>query len=176
MPPQDDRTTAAVGEESLVPTESLGPPEPTNPPDGTPDPADSRSSETGAGLAPSSDPVQAGGWIADRYRLIEPLGEGAHGEVWTAHDRVLGEPVALKWMRFAAGSIPSRIRREITTLRMLRIPGVVHLLDDGIAEGRAFVVMERVDGRPFPGSMAPCPGTPPRWSWAAIADTTFALL
>lgn len=120
--------------------------------------------------------AQPGRVLADRYRLVERLGEGAHGEVWIADDLVLREPLALKWMRSSSGASLPRIRREITTLRMLRIPGVVRLFDDGIEDGRPFLVMERVKGRPFPGDAAPCPESPGRFPWAAIADTTLALL
>ncbi|WP_433928233.1 protein kinase [Sorangium cellulosum] len=114
--------------------------------------------------------------IAGRYRLVERLGAGAHGEVWAADDLVLGGQVAFKWMRRAAGHILSRIRREITTLRMLRVPGVVQLLDDGMEGGRPFLVMERVEGEPFPGSVVLRGGTRRRCSWAALADPTMALL
>ena len=114
--------------------------------------------------APAADPVWPGRVIAGRYRLVARLGVGGHGEVWTADDLVLREPVALKWMRFSAGPLLPRIRREITTLRMLRVPGVVRLLDDGVEGDRPFLVMERVEGSPFPGSAAPRPGTPPRFT------------
>jgi hypothetical protein len=131
--------------------------------------------EDGGGATPPEE-TQPGRILADRYRLVERLGEGAHGEVWTVDDLVLREPLALKWMRSSSGASLPRIRREITTLRMLRIPGVVRLFDDGLEDGRPFLVMERVKGRPFPGDAARCPGSPQRFSWAAIADTTLALL
>ena len=120
--------------------------------------------------------AQPGRIIAGRYRLVERLGVGAHGEVWTADDRVLREPVALKWMGYATGRFQARIRQEITTLRMLRMPGVVRLLDDGVEDGRPFLVMERVEGRPFPGGPELRDGVRVRWTWAELADTTVALL
>lgn len=112
----------------------------------------------------------AGQIIEDRYTLLRHLGHGAHGDVWVAHDRILGEPVALKWMRFVHGKMQARIRREIATLRTLRFPGIVHLIDEGIAEGRPFLVMELINGRPFPGVDEARP------AWSAIAATTLALL
>jgi eukaryotic-like serine/threonine-protein kinase len=114
--------------------------------------------------------------LADRYRLVARLGEGAHGEVWAAEDTVVRKPVALKWMRESGGPALSRIQREITTLRLLRVAGVVRLLDDGIEAGRPFIVMERVLGRPFPGEVAPLPGAHRRFAWAAIERPTLALL
>ncbi|MDI3287815.1 serine/threonine-protein kinase [Polyangium sp. 15x6] len=122
---------------------------------------------------PPSD-TQPGRVLEDRYTLVERLGSGAHGDVWAADDRVLGERIALKWMRVAHGSALARVRREITTLRMLRFPGVVRLIDDGVADGRPFLVMEFVEGRPFPGAE---PGaSTPRLSWQALAIPTLALL
>ncbi|WP_437627889.1 protein kinase domain-containing protein [Sorangium sp. So ce1151] len=126
--------------------------------------------------APALYAALPGRTFAGRYRLVERLGEGSHGEVWTADDLLLGQPVALKWMRYAAGQALARIRREITTLRMLRVPGVVRLLDDGIEGERPFLVMERVEGRPFPGRDAPRGEVTARWTWAALAGPTLALL
>jgi hypothetical protein len=110
--------------------------------------------------------------VARRYLLVERLGAGGHGEVWTAEDRVLGEQVAVKRMRPGGAAEPARVRREIAALRLLALPGVVRLLDEGTEDdGRPFFVMERVEGAPFPGA----PRTP-RWSWSALAERTVALL
>ncbi|WP_437510365.1 protein kinase domain-containing protein [Sorangium sp. So ce1099] len=100
--------------------------------------------------------------LGGRYRLRAPLGRGGHGEVWDADDLVLGERVAIKWL-LRPGPESARVRSEIATLRMLRLPGVVRLLDEGTEGGRPFFVMERVAGAPFPGPLtaatAPTPAT-----------------
>ena len=111
----------------------------------------------------------SGGHVAGRYALVALIGEGAQGEVWEAHDQLRGEVVALKWLREDGDLEPARFRREVAALRLLRLPGVVRLLDDGIHEGRPFVVMDLVRGLPFPGRDAPR-------TWSAIAETTLALL
>jgi serine/threonine protein kinase len=99
----------------------------------------------------AASPAQgSAGVLAGRYRLCTRLGSGAYGEVWAAEDLVLGEQVAIKWL-LRAGPESPQVRSEIGTLRLLRLPGVARLLDEGMAEGRAFFVMERVDGTPFPG-------------------------
>ncbi len=107
--------------------------------------------------------------IADRYRLVELLGSGGHGAVWEARDEVTGEVVAVKLMTDEFSSRPARVRREIAALRLLRLPGVVRLVDEGIDRGRAWLAMERIDGLPFPGRRAPCP-------WPVVAGTVIALL
>lgn len=107
----------------------------------------------------------------NRYQLRRIIGSGGYGDVWEVDDRIVGERVALKWMRVARGSLLPRIRREITTLRLLRFPGVVRLIDDGIADGKPFIVMELVDGKPFPGG-----SSEERASWSTIAGPTLALL
>ncbi|MFT3774510.1 MAG: phosphotransferase [Minicystis sp.] len=143
--------------------------------------------------------------LGGRYRLRAPLGRGGYGEVWDADDLVLGERVALKWL-LRAGPEPARVRSEIAALRMLRLPGVVRLLDEGMEDERPFFVMERVEGSPFPGrsdggsdtptaSLSPDLGAAstisadepapaprklgprvPRRSWEVIAGPTEALL
>lgn len=118
-------------------------------------------------MAPDGD---CGRVIEDRYTLTERLGSGAHGDVWVAHDRILGESIALKWMRSVHGKMQARVRREILTLRSLRYPGIVRFVDEGVADGRPYLVMELVNGRPFPGTDSP------RSSWPTIAGPTLALL
>ncbi|WP_437679926.1 protein kinase domain-containing protein [Sorangium sp. So ce131] len=113
--------------------------------------------------------------IARRYRLTDRLGAGAYGEVWTAQDLVLGRPVALKWMHRSAGASSARVRREIAALRMLRVPGVVQLLDEGVEGDRPFLVMERVEGTPFPGGKTRDAEPPSRRAWADIAAPALAL-
>jgi serine/threonine-protein kinase len=93
-----------------------------------------------------------GSTVAGRYHLLSILGTGGQGEVFTAQDQLSGELVALKWMNSAA----ARARREVSALRLLRLPGVVRFLDEGVDEGRPFLVMEQVSGTPFPGRAVPC--------------------
>jgi hypothetical protein len=107
--------------------------------------------------------------LAGRYHLLRAIGRGGHGEVWEARDALAGDVVAIKLLREGEAADPARARREISALRLLRLPGVVRLLDEGIEEGCPFLVMERVDGLPFPGHPTPCP-------WPAVASTVVAAL
>lgn len=106
--------------------------------------------------------------VADRYDLRVALGRGANGEVWEADDTLTQRLVAVKLLGDGAASEPARVRREVSALRLLRIPGVAQMLDEGMDHGRPFLVMERVTGVPFPGSG--------RESWSTLAGPTLTLL
>jgi eukaryotic-like serine/threonine-protein kinase len=106
--------------------------------------------------------------IASRYQLDLVIGKGAFGEVWAAQDLISGRTVAVKLLRAEVDLELSRAQLEILALQQ-GPPGVVELLDDGSEDGRAFLVMELVDGKPFPGRDPPC-------AWADVADVVVALL
>jgi Protein kinase domain len=107
--------------------------------------------------------------VGDRYRLRELLGRGAHGHVWDAEDTLTGEMVAVKILTIHRDAAETWGRREITALRLLRLPGVARLLDEGIDDERPFLVMERVRGQPFPGVRVPAP-------WPSVEHTATMLL
>lgn len=107
--------------------------------------------------------------VADRYELVARIGHGGSSTVWQARDRVDETAVALKWIRRGDPAIERQARAEIATLRMLQVPGVVALRDEGVARGRTFVVMERVEGKPFPGTAVPC-------GWSALQGPLLSLL
>jgi hypothetical protein len=110
----------------------------------------------------------AGGVIAGRYELIAKLGKGGHGEVWEARDLLADRRVAVKLLQPDLDFSPARVQLETAALRQ-RLPGVVELYDDGVEDGAPYLVMERVDGLPFPGRARPCP-------WADLAEVVTALL
>ena len=89
--------------------------------------------------------------LAGRYRLEEVIGEGGFGVVYRAQDAVRSKPVAIKIYSRIGPDDVLRIHREIAALRLLRLPGVVNLLDDGVDQGELFVAMDLIAGTPFPG-------------------------
>ncbi|WP_437970622.1 serine/threonine-protein kinase [Sorangium sp. So ce260] len=124
-----------------------------------------------AAAPPSGARWHAGRVVEGRHELIRLLGRGGHGEVWEARDRLTGEVVAVKLLGRGFGAEPSRVRREVALLRLLRLPGVVRLLDEGLDDGCPYLVMERVHGEPFPGAR-----TAPARTWEAIGEATFSAL
>ncbi|MFT3772697.1 MAG: serine/threonine-protein kinase [Minicystis sp.] len=118
--------------------------------------------------AAESTRAQPGDVIADRYELRARLGAGSFGEVWEAYDRLAKRPVAIKLLFAEVELAPARGQLEVAALRQ-RLPGVVELKDDGLHAGRAFLVMELVEGQPFPGKSGPI-------TWEEIAPVTVSLL
>lgn len=107
--------------------------------------------------------------VAGRYRLLEWFGGGGEGEVWTAVDTLTSEAVAVKRVPIARPSDLPRLRREVTALRWLRLPGVVELRDEWVENDSFFLVEEWVEGQPYLGATG-------RADWDAVAPTTLALL
>lgn len=107
--------------------------------------------------------------LGGRYALLSLVGRGGYGEVWCARDRITDDLVAVKVVEASGLARAPQARREIASLRMVQFPGVVRLLDEGIDGGDAFLVMELVRGRPFPGRTVPA-------AWSDIAETTRSLL
>ncbi len=77
------------------------------------------------------------------------LGEGGFGAVWLARDRFDGSELAIKLIPIPGTVARLTARRELAALRILLLPGVVRLLDDGEQDGMAWIAMERLHGRPF---------------------------
>jgi tRNA A-37 threonylcarbamoyl transferase component Bud32/tetratricopeptide (TPR) repeat protein len=87
-----------------------------------------------------------------RYEILERLGEGAAAIVFRAQDKELHRTVALKVPRPAVTMSEvarQRFRREAHTTASLSHPNVVQVYDVGESEGRLYLVMEAVDGRPL---------------------------
>jgi hypothetical protein len=114
-------------------------------------------------------PFAVGSSLEGRFRLDAVLGGGAHGAVYRAADLLEDRPVAVKVLRELRGRSVETFRRETAILRIVRVPGVVGLLDDGQERGRPFVVMDLVEGVPFPG-----PGRV--GVWAALAPVVRGVL
>ena len=116
-----------------------------------------------------SGAVGRSGLLVGRYALVDLLGAGGGGEVYEARDLLAERIVAIKLVPANAPSEVARARRELAALRWLALPGVIRILDDGVVGGHWFIVMERSNGRPFPGSASPLP-------WPALAPLVRRLL
>src|SRR5262249_50580175 len=80
------------------------------------------------------------------YDILGPLGEGGVGVVFRAQHGETGAVVALKTARVRVSAHLSSVRREILALHRLRHPGIVKILEGGVAEGRPWYAMELLTG------------------------------
>jgi eukaryotic-like serine/threonine-protein kinase len=96
------------------------------------------------------DPL-VGQVLDDKYRLDERLGEGGMGTVYRAAHLLIDRPVAVKVLhqRFVEDeAAQQRFRREARAAGRLRHPNAVAVTDFGqTADGRAYIVMELLEGR-----------------------------
>jgi hypothetical protein len=84
------------------------------------------------------------GTAVGRFVILDSIGRGAMGIVYSAYDPDLDRKVALK---FLATSIdPSRMSREARAIARLAHPNVVTVHDVGTYDGTPFVAMEHVAG------------------------------
>jgi len=89
-----------------------------------------------------------GEMVADRFRIVSPLGRGGMGEVYRAEDLRLGQTVALKLLPPDVTSRVSveRLHQEVRLGRKVSHPNVCRLYDIGEWKGEPFVTMEYIDG------------------------------
>ncbi len=110
-----------------------------------------------AGGAPES-PVEPS-WTAlstpamrvDRYVLLDRVGAGAMGVVYSAYDPELDRRVALKLVKTESSRqsahLQARLQREARAVARVSHPNVVTVHDVGVLQSRVFIAMEFVDGR-----------------------------
>jgi eukaryotic-like serine/threonine-protein kinase len=84
--------------------------------------------------------------LPDPYEFLDLIGCGASGLVYRTRNRETGEQVALKLLHGLQPEDHEGFRREIHALSSLRHPGVVRVLDSGVAEGRRWYAMDLVPG------------------------------
>jgi len=122
-------------------------------------PTDPQTDEAGASAATKNAPASPTepakllaplrpGERVGRFIVLEPLGHGGMGLVWSAFDPKLDRKVALKFLR--AGSDgeggQARLLREAQALARLSHPNVVAVHDVDTHKDRVFVAMELVVG------------------------------
>jgi len=87
--------------------------------------------------------------FADRYQIIEGLGQGGMGRVYKALDKETQEKIALKLIKSEIASdqkTVARFRNELTSARKISHPHVCRMYDLGKEKGSYFITMEYVPG------------------------------
>ncbi len=86
-----------------------------------------------------------------KYEILRPLGKGAMGQVYLAHDTMLDRDVALKVMVAQIADDPelkARFEREAKSVAKMTHPNVVTVFDLGNhTDGSPFIAMELLKGQ-----------------------------
>jgi serine/threonine protein kinase len=92
--------------------------------------------------------------LKDRYLIVRELNRGGFGTVFLAYDQHLhGKTVVIKLRNDALGNdawFERKFSEEVRALALIEHPGVVGALDHGkLPDGRPFLVMQYVEGKPL---------------------------
>src|SRR5215469_3398622 len=90
------------------------------------------------GLTGASEEIQVGTILAERYEILQLLGQGGMGAVYKARDAELDRIVALKLIRPELAKNPDILRRfkqELILARQVTHKNVIRIFDLGQSEG-----------------------------------------
>lgn len=109
-----------------------------------------------AGSFIARDDAPIGLRIHTRYDVEGRLARGGMGEIFTAHDRRLNRPVAMKIIasRLSGPEWTARFEAEAQTMGQIDHPGIVPIHDLGLLpDGRLYYTMKLIDGITLDGLM-----------------------
>jgi serine/threonine protein kinase/tetratricopeptide (TPR) repeat protein len=88
-----------------------------------------------------SDPKTVG-----PYRLVDAIGQGGMGVVYSAVHHSSGEWVAIKMVRALSPKLLAALRDEVVALKQIRHPGVIQIIAEGLSAGLPWYAMELLRG------------------------------
>jgi serine/threonine protein kinase len=90
--------------------------------------------------------ARQGAPVLGRYRLLQRLGAGGFGVVWSAHDELLDREVAVKVIALPAGEDRERATREALATARLAHPAIVALYEACAERDTFYLISELVHG------------------------------
>ena len=87
--------------------------------------------------------------IANKYKLLEPIGSGGMSDVYRAENMTIGRDVALKLLNptfVGDDNLTARFFQEAKSASRIRHPSIVDVLDAGEGETGPYLVMELLTG------------------------------
>lgn len=109
-----------------------------------------RPATTDADARPPQDEGPKPGERIGRYHILEVIGRGGMGTVYSAFDPALERRVAIKILHRGQGGAPAereRLLGEAKAMAQLSHPNVVTVHEAAVDRGRVFLAMEYVPGR-----------------------------
>jgi serine/threonine-protein kinase len=119
--------------------------------------------------------------LGGKYRLLEPIGVGGMGQVWTARNEITEREFAIKLLLPQAATNPRVVARFVQEAKVsgrLRHPGILEIYDVGTAPelgGAPFLVMELLQGVPLQAAIRSLGGLPLRFTLLVAIAVTRAL-
>jgi eukaryotic-like serine/threonine-protein kinase len=112
------------------------------------------------------------GTIIGPYAVDEPVAEGGFASLYRGVQLEDERPVAIKVLHrdlAASARVQARFRREAEAIRRLDHPRIVSVLDHGtLSDGRPYLVMEWVEGRPLSDELS----ARGRLPWPEVVELT----
>lgn len=113
------------------------------------------------------------------YRVIEPLGAGAMGNVYRGEQPLIGRPVAIKVLKRELANDPQHARRFLEEARAVsaaRHPGIIDVFGFGeTPAGEPYLVMELLEGEGLDEVLAERGKLPPDEALALLVPMLTAL-
>ena len=101
--------------------------------------------------------------LLNRYEIQKAVAHGGFSTVYAAIDHLTGEKAAIKQLRSPLGKVRERFAKEVATLRSIRHPNVVPVIDSWIdANGEACLAMPFLDGPTLRDTLRESPVAPAR--------------
>jgi eukaryotic-like serine/threonine-protein kinase len=183
LPPESDAPTLVPISDSsgsdaptLVPISNLSPSDTPTLADGISPPP--RNAPRTQGFYAPQPVLDTGAILAQRYEILQTLGEGGMGAVYKAKDLELDRMVALKVIRPELAKNPAiidRFKQELLLSQRVTHRNVIRIYDLGEGDGVKFITMEFIEGQDLRSLIHERTKLPPEEAVAIMEQVCLAL-